>query len=96
MNAKEFAMATGFTQAHIQRACKKGEIKCTKKGKAYDIPISLIPAWKAKKNVPKERKKKGIDRCSREYQNELDIYNARNGTEYSYGEAVAKGVLCDE
>ena len=93
MNAKEFALATGFTAAHIQLACRRGEIKCDKVGKGYEIPPSLIPVWRARKNIPQTRRRKSIVKCSRAYQNALDVYNRVNGTDYSYGQAVALEVL---
>ena len=96
MTPVAFAMATGFNTEYIRVACRTGKIPCEVWGGQYDIPSTLVPVWKAKKQKRNLAQGKTVYNSSYLYQCELDKYNAEHGTDLSYGMAVVKGVIIDE
>ncbi len=93
MTVKQFALATGYAHTYIQSACKKGRIPCTMCNGKWEISPALVPLWAAKRCRPAQKSGKTIHNSVTVYQREVDRYNARHGTQYSYGEAVAKELI---
>ena len=93
MTIVEFARATGYAQTYIQRACRQGKIPATMDRGKYEISANLVPVYRAKKAKIWEKEGRNVYNDSRIYQNALDEYNATHGTDYSYGQAVCKGLI---
>lgn len=96
MTSAEFARKTGYTTYIISNACRTGKIPCKRYNGKYDIDSSLVPVWRAKRKKLTVKKGGNIHNSSVLYQSAVDEYNAKHGTDLSYGQAVAKGVITDE
>lgn len=93
MTVESFASATGYSASYIRRACGSGKLPCDMWNGVYEIPKSLVPIWRAKRNKSKRTKSENIHKSVTRYQNALDKYNEEHGTYYSYGQAVMLDVI---
>ena len=96
MTCKEFAMATGYTVEAVRNMAKKGTLPAVLviNGKEkWDISPSLVDKWRAKKEKTSRLAGKTPVTSVTLYARELKAYNKEHGTNYSYGEAVAKEVI---
>lgn len=97
MTVNQFALVTGFSRGAILNACRSGRLPCDFYRGRYEISPRYVPVWKAKKNKqPITLGGKNIHNSVTMYQRALDEYNRINGTDLSYGQAVAMGVITDE
>ena len=92
MTVEQFANQTGYTTRYIYSACKDGRIPAQLCHGRYHSPAFIVPQWRAKK-YRRVKRTQNTAKNSRDYQNALDKYNAANGTDYSYGMAVARGLV---
>lgn len=108
MNISKFAKEIGVGAHYVRSRVESGEIPAVIKGKeykkTYDIDPALIPEWREKANNKKissitkmTTKKRRINSKGKtplqEAMCKLKEYNERNGTNYSYGEAVALSII---
>lgn len=108
MNIRKFAKEIGVGIHYVRSRVESGEIPATviekDRKRTYEIDPELVQEWKEKasqkefssKTVMTASYKKKQNKGKTPLQNamkELKEYNERNGTNYSYGEAVALGII---
>ena len=96
MTVSVFSLVTGYSAEYIRSACRKGKIPCSMKEGQYDISPHLVPLWRGKKNIKNKKAGRTIHNSVYLYQCALDEYNQQQGRYYTYGQAVALGVIGDE
>ena len=96
MTVNEFALAIGFNAKYIRNACRLGRIPHEMWNGKIEISPGLVPLWVAKKNRKYKKSGRTIHNDVYLYQRALDKFNEEHGTRYSYGQAVALGVITDE
>lgn len=96
MTCNEFAAATGYSPEAVRHMVKRGALPALRVivGKdKWDISPALVEKWRAKKYRTSRLAGKTPATSVTLYVRALIAYNKKHGTNYSYGEAVTKGVI---
>ena len=91
MTVNQFALATGYCAGYIANLCRQGKIPARMVLGAYEISEKQVPFWQAKRN--RKAHWGTVETSVTLYQRAVDRYNKSHGTDYSYGQAVALGVI---
>lgn len=96
MTCNEFAAATGYSPEAVCSMVNRGALPAVRVigGKdKWDISPALVEKWRAKKYRTSRLAGKTPATSVTLYMRELVAYNKKNKKNYSYGEAVMKGVI---